>query len=254
MTWRFFTDRFVRTLKTLQLARNELASLKSFSFLYQIVWWQTYNVNHRQYLNIDCHDNITVLSFLSVATASFIFIVSSHSFRKWMNRELISRSRFIRDHQAFIITLISSLSFFLQLIASTITRAIFCSSVLSNQSSLTSIVMKSKQDVRTRHLHLIEFVSLFISSFSFFSSFYHFSLQQSSLIKSELFSSSSTRSFHRLRRFQVVIESIHRSDHNWTSSSSVLLWSSSSQSITLKSAFSWEISYEQIINSRISSQ
>ncbi len=42
-----------------------------------------------------------------------------------------------------------------------------CSSVLSNQSSLTSIVMKSRRDVRTRHLHVIEFVSLFISFLHF---------------------------------------------------------------------------------------
>jgi hypothetical protein len=39
--------------KHCKLIQNELASLKSFSFFYQIVWWQTYNVNHRQYLNIN---------------------------------------------------------------------------------------------------------------------------------------------------------------------------------------------------------
>jgi hypothetical protein len=92
--------------------------------------------------------------------------------------EYIASIEFFKNNSSFYHHIIVSKNFLLQLIASIYhqSNSLDCSSVLSNQSSLTSIVTKSRR-AWTRHIHVIEFVSLFISFVHLlliiFSSFFH---------------------------------------------------------------------------------
>jgi hypothetical protein len=141
-------------------------------------------------------------------------------------REHIIRSRLILNHASFYHLTIVSKHFFLQLIASNIIKAIFLLISIFISIILTS-KLKWKRDVliihRTRYsrITMIEFVSLFISLVWFFfiisSSFLHHTLlfrislldwvSSVSLFDDclwfnlDFLSSSSTRFFHRLRRF-----------------------------------------------------